>query len=180
MRTMSEQDLSLFEEHLLICEPCRERVAASDAYFRAMVQASQLLQDRGESVVETWKMPRFAIAWAMALLVVVVGATLWITRIRPEASAFAVQLQTTRGSVVGAKAPAGRPLVLDLDMAGLPAAPSYRLEMVDSLGARVWQGTLPAGSTQVRLGAEAAGAYYVRVYSTSGELLREYGLQVSR
>jgi anti-sigma factor RsiW len=37
---LSEEELAPCEEHLLICEPCRRQVEASDAYIEAMRQAA--------------------------------------------------------------------------------------------------------------------------------------------
>ena len=93
---------------------------------------------------------------------------------------FAVNLVATRGADIEARAPAGRALVLNLELAGLPAQPSYRVETVDRLGRVVWQGTVPSEDSKAvaLLPGMPAGIYFVRVYTASGELLREYGLDV--
>jgi hypothetical protein len=112
---------------------------------------------------------------------VLVAAGLWIGRVNMgEARPFAVDLAATRGAAIEAKAPAGRPLLLRLDLANLPASSWYRLEMVDRFGSRVWQATVPAqeSGAGVKTPGTKPGIYFVRVYRPPGELLREYGLEV--
>jgi hypothetical protein len=41
---MSEEEVARWEEHLLVCEPCRREVAASDAYVAAMRTAAKELR----------------------------------------------------------------------------------------------------------------------------------------
>jgi anti-sigma-K factor RskA len=46
LSNLSARKVAEIEEHLLICEPCRQAVAASDAYVAAMRKAAaQLRQD---------------------------------------------------------------------------------------------------------------------------------------
>jgi anti-sigma factor RsiW len=47
MGTLSGEEAEQIEEHLLICEACRGRVAESDAYVAAMRRAAKKLR-RGE------------------------------------------------------------------------------------------------------------------------------------
>jgi hypothetical protein len=63
---------------------------------------------------------------------------------------------------------------LQPDLSGLPSWPSYRLEVVDAAGARLWQGVFP-GPAAPRM---RPGVYFVRLYSPAGELYREYGLEI--
>src|SRR6185369_2599444 len=58
--------------------------------------------------------------------------------------AIAVNLEATRGAGIDAHAPAGRGLLLNLELSGLPAQESYRVEAVDRLGKVVWQGNVGA------------------------------------
>ena len=95
-------------------------------------------------------------------------------------TAFALNLVATRGNGIEAKAPAGRALDLQLDLAGLPPESSFRLEMVDAIGKRVWEGAAVSRDSKAvasvpRMGV---GLYFLRAYALSGKLLREYGLEV--
>ena len=181
MRAMPEEAIAPFEEHLLICEACQHRLARADLYVSAMRQASARL--RTEPVKRGfpwWGFPRLVPALA-GLAVVTVAAGLWLGRPgMGEAHLFAVDLAATRGAAIEAIAPAGRGLLLRLDLANLPASPEYRLEMVDRSGHRVWQATVPARGSIAgfKVPGTQPGIYFVRVYRPPEELLREYGLEV--
>lgn len=41
---MSEEEVAHWEEHLLVCEPCRREVTESNAYVAAMRQAAAELR----------------------------------------------------------------------------------------------------------------------------------------
>jgi hypothetical protein len=179
MGATPETELAPVEEHLLICEPCREALGDADSYVNAMRSAAKRLH-REE------KRPWWAFfpnpAWAGALAaaaVAVLAVGLWF---RPGGGGpVAVALESTRGaeSSVFAPAPAGKVLVLSLDPGDLPLAAAYRVEVVDEGGRRVWQGnTTPAATRLTVTGPRLRGGhYYVRLYASSGELLREYGVE---
>jgi hypothetical protein len=181
MRTMPEEAIAPFEEHLLICEACQHRLAQTDVYVSAMRQAASRL--RTEPVRRRfpwWGFPRLVPAMA-GLAVLTVAAGLWLGRPgMGEAHPFAVELAATRGAAIEATAPAGRGLLLRLDLANLPASPQYRVEMVDRSGHPVWQAHVPAQGPRAdfKVPGTQPGVYFVRVYRPSGELLREYGLEV--
>ena len=179
MGTIPEEEAAPIEEHLLVCDSCRERVTASDACI-GLIRAAGMAQ---RSVPEPpprrwglpWGLPRLVpvlAGLAMAAILVVVGLN-WLRPGQPV-PAFAVKLAAARGAGAESQAPAGKPLALDPDLTGLPVAPSYKLEMVDSAGKPVWKGATPGASAP----PVPAGLYFVRVYSAAGELLREYGLEV--
>jgi len=73
--------------------------------------------------------------------------------------------------------PAGRPLLLELDLTGLSDGRPFAGEVVDAAGRRVAE--FPVGAPAL-VGALAPGGYFVRIYKSSGELLREYALTVKR
>lgn len=169
MGRISEESAAQFEEHLLICQACRDRVTESDRYVRAVRSAARHVRQR--DMARQWS-PGFywrVLAFAAAVLVLAV-----VLRPRGGQPDFAVSLSAMRGADVMAKAPAGAVLVLHPDLTALPIPPPYRLQLVDSAGATVWQG---AGSS-ARVSPRRAGTYYLRLYSGAGELLREYGLTV--
>ncbi len=159
-----EPELASVEEHLLVCAACRERVEASEVYVRSMRRAAAA-ERRPRARAAGWT---FALAFAAVLLL----GVLLIRRNSP--APVAVTLVATRGAAIAAQAPAGVPLTLRPDLAGLPPAASYSLEMVDRSGKRVWSGTFPGAPAA----SAPAGTYFVRLYSPSGTLLREYGLEV--
>jgi hypothetical protein len=181
MGAMPEGAIAPLEEHLLICEPCQLRLAQTDVYVAAMRRASARLRAAPLKPGLPWlRFPRLVPALA-GMAVLMVAAGLWLSRLDlGEAYPFAVDLAATRGAAIEAQAPAGRWLLLRLDLANLPASPGYRLEMVDRSGNRVWQATVPARGSKAdfKVPRTQPGVYFVRVYRPPGELLREYGLEV--
>ena len=181
MGAMPQAAIAPFEEHLLICEPCRLRLARTDAYVSAMRQASARLRTGSLKRKLPWlRFPRLVPALA-GMAVAVVAAGLWIGRPdMGEAHPFAVDLEATRGAAIEAKAPAGRWLLLRLDLANLPASSWYRLEMVDRFGSRIWQATVAAQGSKAgfKVPGTPPGIYFVRLYRPPGELLREYAFEV--
>ena len=176
MGALRESELAEFEEHLLVCEVCQERLANVDAFRSGMRRAG--LRLRRQSSLWQHSTPLFrrlfpVLACAAAVLLLALAGLRWL---RPSAPAplFAVTLEAMRGSEPGAQAPAGRPLSFRADLSGLPVPGPYRLELVDSEGRSRWTGP-DAGVTLPPL---KAGSYFMRVYSSGGQLLREYGLNV--
>ncbi|MGA2723270.1 MAG: hypothetical protein ABSG79_12765 [Bryobacteraceae bacterium] len=178
---MPEGAIAPFEEHLLICESCQRRLAQTDIYVSAMRQASARLRTGPLKRGLPWlRFPRLVPALA-GMAVVIVAAGLWLSRLdMGEAHPFAVDLAATRGAAIEAKAPAGRWLLLRLDLANLPASSGYRVEMVGRSGNRVWQAMVPARGSRAdfKVPRTQPGVYFVRVYRPAGELLREYGFEV--
>jgi hypothetical protein len=181
MGAMPEAAIAPFEEHLLVCEPCQLRLAQTDAYVGAMRQASARPRTEPLKRGLPWlRFPRLVPALA-GMAVAIVAAGLWISRPdMGEAHPFAVDLEATRGAAIEARAPAGRWLLLRLDLANLPASSSYRLEMVDRFGSRIYQATVAAQGSKAgfMVPGTQPGIYFVRLYRPPGELLREYGFEV--
>lgn len=184
MGEMPEEEVARFEEHLLICESCQRLLEETDVYVSSMERAAaELRREPPERQRRAWFLPRLVPALAaVAVVALIVAASLRFLKPGAPAPAVTVSLEATRGTGIGAKAPAGRPLDLHAGLAGLPAWPTYRLEMVDSLGNRVWQGAVAARDSKASATVPPAppGVFFIRVYSPSGELLREYGLEIER
>jgi hypothetical protein len=121
---------------------------------------------------------------AAALLLVLTGITVaWRMQspvaIAPVATVKLIALRGGEGDV--ARAPVGGPLDLVFDRMDLPADLSYRAEVVDSSGRQMWSGNVRIAdqSLSIRVdGPLRAGAYWVRLYTSAGQLLREFGLSV--
>jgi len=191
---LPEEEAERLEEHLLLCAPCQDKLAELDAYVDATRQAAEkvqsepptLLEDHLRAVGRFMTAPPFIVVVAAAGLIatVMLAPRMWHGKGAAE-PAFAVRLEAVRGGagLLTQRAPAGRPLLLNLDLAGVPESPSYRLEIVDSGGGVVFgcavkrQGDGAAMASGGRLGA---GRYWVRLYEAppGRALLREYGLDV--
>ena len=181
MGAVSEEDSARYDEHLLICESCRNRVTASDEYVSAMQGAA--LQSRRQSrraEIRRTFFPRLIPIFSAAALLGLIALAAVRPWVRSAGPAVAINLEATRGAGIEARAPAERELLLNLQLAGLPTQSSYRVEAVDRLGKVVWQGVVASQDAKAvaSVPRKPAGTYFVRVYGASGELLREYGLEL--
>jgi hypothetical protein len=177
MNRTSEAAGARIEEHLLICEPCRHELDRADAFVSAMRSAA-----KAQPAVEKrswwnagWLVPAFA---GLALLLIgVIAVPRFLENSQPP---LAISLTATRGVEIGASAPEGRRLALTPDLTGLAEDSVYRLEIVDENGNRTWEGKFAPAQGAASVSAQRSGPHFVRIYSSTGELLREYGLDVKR
>ena len=181
MGTLSEDEQDRVEQHLLLCESCQNLVKQEDTFVHAMREAgSELARARRVEQVPFWRRPVMAFPLAAALVFLLfLGIRL---ADRGASAPVAVGLQVTRGDANLATAPAGKPLVLQPDISTLLPQPSYRVDVVDQGGSAQWKGDakLQDSKLSVTIPRMSAGVYFVRLYSADGQLLREYGLEVSR
>jgi hypothetical protein len=175
----SVEETERFEEHLLICANCRERFEENERYVSAMRAASaELCREEAEKPArQSW--PRLLPLVACAALLAIVVAAVVRFNANP-APLLAVELTAVRGTVPGGTVPAGRGMALTPDLIGIAIPGPYRMEIVDERGVIDWQGAYNPATGPVSVPAQRAGTHFVRVYSNSGELLREYGLDVRR
>jgi len=182
----SEAEAEPFEEHLLVCPECQDRLAEMDLFVRATRLAARNLQERPETrwgLLPHLAIPRRVWIAAMAgLATVLASAGLW-SLLRPgSVQPVTVGLASVRGheQPFGARAPAGRPLRLQLDAAGLPEGPHYRLEIVAANGRAVHEAAVQGagGALEATVPSLSPGRYWVRLYSLAPQpvLLREFGL----
>jgi hypothetical protein len=174
------------EEHMLVCDDCRERLGETETYLQAMRSAAAQLRRakhrRGWMLrIAMAPQPRWAAGFAAVALAILAG-TLWRETRGVPTVPLEVTLETTRGPE-GAQAPAGRPLLLRLDVTDLPAFPSYRVEVVNATGQP--SAMLDASPRAGRLEAPLSellksGVHFVRLYSPQQELLREYALNIKK
>lgn len=193
--TLSEAETEPFEEHLLVCPVCQDRLAEMDAFVEATRRAAERALVESPGRRDSWwrrllpNRPWPKAAWASvvagtALLLVTLAGTWGVPRLG-EAAPATVLLESARGvdGAGGARAPAGRPLVLQLDLTALPRLPSYALELVDWRGRRVLASAVPwdGGQLSLRVGKLAPGRYWIRLRDPSSpkELLREFGLEAT-
>jgi hypothetical protein len=172
LQTTPESDVARVEEHLLVCTDCQKRVESSDVFVRAMHDAACDLRDKKAPAPRRFGvgMPLFALAFALGIVALVV---LFPRSTGRENAPFAVTLSAIRGSVE-ATAPSGRPLVLGLDVNGIPEGVDQRIYVVDRNGKVVGMASL----SHPRISPLQPGIYFVRLYSPGDELLREYALEV--
>jgi len=183
MGRLPEPELAEFEEHLLVCPSCQNRLAHEDNIRQRVRDGAAVLPQPRAAV--WWRFPK--LAWAASLaavgLAVFAGLQRQSSRSSSPVAPVVILLQTTRGTEnpTLAAATAGKPLTVVLDLSGLPQLPEYTLEIVDAAGHPVFQTERPPLNNRLPAtlgGGLAAGAYFVRVYSPAHELLREYALVV--
>jgi hypothetical protein len=177
MGASSVEETARIEEHLLICEDCRDRLQQGEGFLNSMqVAARQWRRDEKALKRRGWKIPAWlpVLAAACALVLVVVA----VRAVRSTGPAVAVSLTALRGNGAGSIGPARRELSLQPDLTGLADVPAYRLEIVDQTGRSVRLAALPRTQGAVAVPGLAAGQYFVRLYLPAGNLLREYGLEI--
>ena len=173
------------EEHLFLCETCRDRLTETEDYVAGMRQAGRQwsAEHVGEPAAAVVAIRSWSESWPSRLAPMLIAAALvvfgalWLghrSSLRPPLP-FAVGLTAVRGAAPG-PAPAGRPLLLELDLTGLDGQ-AFAGEVVDASGNRV--GTFHVAASAL-LDPLAPGVYFVRINRHSGELLREYALTVER
>jgi len=185
MGMLSEASLEAFEEHLLACDSCQDRLLEMESYVNAMRSASPKLREAPPpfwAVLLKWPRPAFVAAFAMGVVVLAV-ARIWIVTPPAHTEMASVVLHASRGieGLAAARAPSGKRLSLAVDLTELPAFPSYRMEMVDATGKSVWQAVAHPENgkiTQPTTNGFTAGQYYVRLYAPGGALLREFSLGI--
>jgi hypothetical protein len=177
MGASSPDETSQIEEHLLICEDCRNRLRETAGFVNSVQMAArQWRRDERAARGHGWSIPAwFPVLAAVCGLVLIAVA---IRVVRPHGPAVAVSLTAFRGAGAGSIGPSGRELTLQPDLTGLAEAPAYRLEIVDQTGRPVRLATLTRTVGGVNVPALGVGLYFVRLYLPVGNLLREYGLEI--
>ena len=183
MGTLPEQRINSFEEHFLACEICQDQLLEMEAYVNAVRSVSpKLRKARGlrSKVLSGPILSRtfFAVA---AIVTIIVGTRLLTRAPSSRAELAVVLLQANRGIEGLITAKAAQPLSLRMDLRELPGSSSYRVEIVGADGTAIQNSTVTPQNgaiTQDLKDGLRAGSYFVRLYTATGELLREYGLQV--
>ena len=80
---ISEEESATFEEHLLMCEACRERVIESDIYIPAMERAAFQIRGAPEKRPAAWAAALAALALSVVILTNRAGRLLSGTRRTP-------------------------------------------------------------------------------------------------
>lgn len=187
MGSLSLGESEELEEHLLVCYSCQDRLKDMDNWTEAMRTAACRLRAKARRE-PLWRlfMPRRP-AWAFGFATAALIALIWIAgaqwRFMPRSAGppLTLYLRATRGLAAENRAPHGRPLILRLSIAEAPASKHYKVEIVDAAGRGLWSSSAAPrdGTITLTVGTKLpTGEYYVRLYAASGELLKEFALQV--
>jgi len=176
-----EPDLGRCEEHLLVCDACRNALGETDAYISSMRRSGRKFAS--SAICKRWPgwSSHTVPVWSAAAAIVLAVIPLVVRQMVVRSSApEIVNLQASRGVAGEFQATSRKPLVLNLDIFEILRQDSYLIELVTATGSRVWEKAVTVQGSEVRAPSTGlpSGGYFVRVYSSSGELLREYGLRV--
>lgn len=185
LNRLSDSDVIRIEEHLLVCDLCRDRLDETADFAFAIRDE---LKNNPAHVREprdwfSWLKkgfrPQFALAGALALALL--ALVVFRSGRGPIAPMATLRLTAIRGAEFQEVAPSRK---LDLIFADAPAgAGSMKVEVVDVGGALVWQGTAQAGNggAGVEIPKELArGEYYARLSDSPEHLLHEYMFRVTK
>ncbi|HBY60920.1 MAG TPA: hypothetical protein DEH78_13945 [Solibacterales bacterium] len=174
-----------FDEHLLVCHACQDRLEQTDSDIATM---REMLAQRQPAAggLQWWKhlIPSFTPrpVWAGALALFALAAILVPQLPLFQPAPVDVALSVVRGTELNASAPGGAPLRLRIDLTELPAHDRYRVEVVKAAGGVVLSSEAARQDDHLLASCEgmAGGSYWVRLYApgTGGQLLREFGLTV--
>jgi len=186
LKRLDEDELPAFEEHLLICDRCQDRLSDTDQYIYALKAATAVL--RHEQPVTQPGIIAQLVEWlravpqpALALSFAAVLALVFIVRL-PHASMEQVDLTATRKGT-STHVRSGVIPELRLSAEGLTPSNSYTVEVVNASGSSVWHGS-PVFKDEkmiVTPGSPfSAGHYWIRLYTDTSRanMLREYSLTV--
>jgi hypothetical protein len=178
---LPESDLPVLEEHLMICTTCREKVDEIGDFALGMREALGTAvvpqtRDFGWGLASLFRLPAFSMALALVALLVGIGVfSNGRTKFAPSAS---LQLMAMRGEMPSTIPAREFDLtLLDGPREGGP----FRIEVLNATGASVWGGLAESGPAGIRFKLTqrlVQGDYFVRLYSVSGKILREYGFRI--
>jgi hypothetical protein len=168
-----------FEEHLYVCDSCRDKLETAERFIMAMQGALETRVERQSHMAalltwwkETFTVPRLATAGAVCAIALLVMAPLQDTPLT-EVPLATYRSENPRPAV----APADSAFTLKPDLTGLPGD-SFLLEVADANGRAIAESLVERGSATRKTVRLSGGQYWVRVYSTERALLREYALTV--
>ncbi len=178
---LSDEALNIAEQHLLICEHCQRRQQEADDFNRllkaAPVAAQQARSDLEKKIAARAR--RLGAGWWLVPAFAMLGFVIYQSRPLEQPPAELTLLAMRGESPSASNAPAGRTLLLRLDLTGLEAAAPLRVELADANGQTQASADarLEGGQAVVRLPGVAAGSHWVRLFRGQ-TLVREYALPV--
>jgi hypothetical protein len=182
---MSDLDIPVFEEHLVLCPACRDRLDTVEHFVLGMREtlADEHAFANPVSTRKKWFawLPQPALSLAVAAVAIVAVIGFFSMRPAKLVPVATLALTANRGDVP-VTLPA-RELDLSLSDAPPQGAP-FRVEVVDAMGRAVWNGAAAitaASQVDVQIKPQqrlSPGQYFVRLYTASGELVHEYGFRI--
>ncbi len=183
---LSGAELDRTENHLFVCEQCQEELGSVDCSIREIKEACERLtrQPTPARVGLLTRMfslpakPVFAGAFAAVALAIIVPVSIYRSgSVEPAV----VHLDSLRGPEGGAlRAPAKRPLHLQLSMPEGETQSKFRAEIVNQSGSTVWTGFPIRADGNMTMDVDKSlgeGLYWVRLFDQDAPV-REFGLEL--
>ncbi len=190
LKHLSDGESERVEEHLFVCHRCQDELAKVETFVNQMktaCQAHRLNPDPARPSIFSRlaafvAVPRLAYGGAVAALLLAFALPMLHYQTDRTAPTLVTWDVTYRGSDTAGvvNVPAQGPIQLAINAADLPAA-AYRLQIVNENGRTLWtgiptrEGAKLVAQTSERL---ASGIYWVRLYGSDPDPLREFGLRV--
>lgn len=181
---LAEPQLIAVDEHLLVCDRCQDALNADVKYVAAMKKECGRRLAANPSPFHRFVQPRMRPLWTAiaACALLAVALPLYRSATAPPDPEVEVALIASRGLEAGpAVVPAGRPFILRIDLAQLPAYPSYHATIVSSSGSDIWEDQLYPISGRLAIQSAkklSPGTYWVRLTAPDGGAIREFSLDV--
>lgn len=175
MQRLHGRALEQLEEHLLVCEECRQRVVEGDLQLAEM---REVLREFNEETTPPKSKSLLPVAAGLAGLLLIPTSFLFSRNQEPTTT---IHLQSQRSSGSEAIAKAGGRMRIEIDSQTV-APGSVDMEVVNESGQTVWAGKGTREGAKVSGGPMrlAQGHYYVRlVDKQSRDLLSESSLLVA-
>jgi hypothetical protein len=165
------------EEHLLICEVCRNAVQELDVFIPSMKAAVT-----PPAPSQFWPLSKTSRigAWSAAAALVVALVVFWNRPLENPVPTDVI-LSSIRGVESRSEAPAGKTLQLHIEAPDLVSGQAYRVAVVDASGKSVWTGTSTDEDGKILAQVPKrlmSGMYWVRLYDANERQLREFGMSV--
>jgi hypothetical protein len=172
------------EEHLLICDFCRDRLDELAAFaFSAREALKEAPPNTVSSVWRKW-FPNTGI-WRLSLAMAATAAVLMLAigmyRVQqrePLAPVAALHLTAVRSALIPVAAPSRE---LDIDFTD--ARDAAQVIVLNAQGSTVWTGVVIHGPTDTRVRIQTAlpeGEYFARAYAGDGTIIYEYAFRIAR
>ncbi len=194
MGRLGDPQAAELEEHILFCTDCQEALERVDDFILAFRAAAKQARVERREPVSAWTRFWTWVAlgrenlrvgmWAPAAATLAVAVAVVVTPMSMREPAIeTVRLESARGNAVMAVVKAGNRLHMNLDTRGVPELASYRVELVDADGTQVWSATVKPAAQGLAVTTDkavSAGQYWLRLYDSRSELLREFGIRAGQ
>jgi hypothetical protein len=178
--SLPDSDVPRLEEHLLVCAACRDRIDEIAEFTLGLREAVRNEPLPAASPQPDWfawfRRPAFSMAVGLAALIIFMAV--FSNRRTKFAPAASIQLTAMRGEMTSS-VPA-RELNLTLSDAPREGGP-FRVEVVNAIGQTMWSGLAESSPKGVQVKVQqqlAPGDYFVRIYTSAGKVIHEYGFRI--